>query len=121
MKEERLTARSPGKLGKKPKALVGRRACGNAECITILSAYNREKYCWRHQPRKIPRLRGSPRETTVHEMGCVDCMDTLGDVDDETTEIWLGATLHYRIGFRANTLCSLPCQPGEQDSAELVT
>ena len=117
MIEKILVAKAPGKLGKKPKAVVGQRKCDDDECITVLSMYNKEKHCWRHQPRKAPRLRGSPVETVVVEVSCLDCMDKLADVIESTTEIWLGATLHWRVCFHSSTICSLPCGPIKSESS----
>ncbi len=44
--------------GKPIKQYPNGRVCAKPNCITLLSKYNKEEFCWFHQPVKRPRLRG---------------------------------------------------------------
>ena len=89
--------RRPVKARGKPKVTLGRRECSETTCITVISRYNKGKYCWNHQPRKIPRLRGSPLETATRKVSCLDCLRNIGKVGDETTEVWVENVLHWKL------------------------
>lgn len=41
-----------------PKAVDERRVCGQSDCTTVLSRYNKRDFCYAHAPVQIPRLRG---------------------------------------------------------------
>jgi hypothetical protein len=41
-----------------PKAVDGRRVCGQSDCVTVISRYNKRDFCYAHAPVQIPRLRG---------------------------------------------------------------
>ena len=34
------------------------RVCREPECATVLSIYNDGKFCYRHEPMTVPRVRG---------------------------------------------------------------
>jgi hypothetical protein len=40
------------------KAYKTNRVCGHEDCGTVLSIYNKGKYCYQHEPMVTPRTRG---------------------------------------------------------------
>lgn len=53
-----MRAARPGERSRRPKTFERGRVCGDAQCDTIVSQYNRDDFCFRHRPRTFPRLRG---------------------------------------------------------------
>ena len=53
-----MRAARPGERSRRPKTYAAGRVCLDAECNTIVSQYNQDEHCFRHRPRKYPRLRG---------------------------------------------------------------
>jgi hypothetical protein len=56
-----ITAKATPERGRKPKLGEPDRRCAESGCDTRLTRYNRKDKCYRHQPRKRPRLRGLRR------------------------------------------------------------
>ena len=53
-----LKATRPRGRSRRPKTYQEGRVCAAPGCTTVLSRYNRDEYCHRHQPVRYPRLRG---------------------------------------------------------------
>ena len=53
-----ITGRRPAGRRRAPKAVDGQRVCADADCLTVLSRYNRKATCHVHSPLKYPRVRG---------------------------------------------------------------
>lgn len=56
-----IVGRIPEKSGKTPKTEDGERVCGDPACDTKLTRYNTSEHCYRHKPRRFPRVRGRLR------------------------------------------------------------
>lgn len=56
-----IVGRIPEKSGKTPKTADEERVCAEASCDTKLTRYNTSDHCYRHKPRRFPRVRGRLR------------------------------------------------------------
>lgn len=52
---------------KKNKQFQKHRSCVESACTTILSQYNKYKYCHKHKPTTYPRIKGRNPDTTKQE------------------------------------------------------
>lgn len=52
---------------KKNKQFQKHRSCVESACNTILSQYNKYKYCHKHKPTTYPRIKGRNPDTTKQE------------------------------------------------------
>ena len=43
------------------------RVCVNKECKTVISKYNKFKYCNKHKPRTYPRIKGRNAPTDLQD------------------------------------------------------
>lgn len=48
--------------GRRPKRAATSRTCMAPDCTTTLTSYNHNDTCYRHSPRKYPRVRGKVTE-----------------------------------------------------------
>jgi hypothetical protein len=55
--EETIVAEPPA-YGRAPRTYKRGRVCKEPGCRTMLSIYNKSKYCYAHQPLAAPRTRG---------------------------------------------------------------
>ena len=56
-----IVGRIPEKSGKTPKTGEEERVCSDPSCDTKLTRYNTSEHCYRHKPRRFPRVRGRLR------------------------------------------------------------
>ncbi len=56
-----IVGRIPEKSGKTPKTQDEERVCADPSCKTKLTRYNTSDHCYRHKPRRFPRVRGRLR------------------------------------------------------------
>lgn len=56
-----IVGRIPEKSGKTPKTDEEERVCSDPSCDTKLTRYNTSDNCYRHKPRRFPRVRGRLR------------------------------------------------------------
>ena len=96
---------------KKVKKYDPGRVC-EADCDTIISIYNKGKFCWLHQPKKSVRVRGrgvseeDPMPNT--SVWCYPCSLRFGAWGQPADEVLREATLHWEV--KVNGSASLLCE-----------